>query len=204
MDILVSGNGDENIFQTVLPFQAGRSGQPLLKSAKNSRYYMAQPADVHLSGISREDHEEYLSRNQCLQRRQYLADFLSFFGAQALRGSSSRKGANALRGAIHAIESGRNVVFTPDGPRGPKYKIKNGPVITASKTGCLLVPFVLNSSRCWKLKSWDEFQIPKPFSKLTLIIGNPLSIPHDADEETIEKLRQQAEKALLDITVDPQ
>ena len=66
------------------------------------------------------------------------------------------------------------------------------------------MPFVLNSSRCWKLKSWDEFQIPKPFSKLTLIIGNPLSIPRDADEETIEKLRQQAEKALLDITVDPQ
>jgi lysophospholipid acyltransferase (LPLAT)-like uncharacterized protein len=135
---------------------------------------------------------------------QYLADFLSFFGAQALRGSSSRKGANALRGAIHAIESGRNVVFTPDGPRGPKYQIKNGPVITAAKTGCILVPFVLNSSRCWKLKSWDEFQIPKPFSKLELIIGAPLTIPADADETMIESFRQQAEKALLAITVDPQ
>ena len=135
---------------------------------------------------------------------QYLADFLSFFGANALRGSSSRKGANALLGAIHAIESGRNVVFTPDGPRGPKYQIKNGPIATAAKTGAVIVPFVLNSSRCWKLKSWDEFQIPKPFSTLTMIIGDPISIPADADAETLEKYRKAAEDALLSITVDPQ
>ncbi len=135
---------------------------------------------------------------------QYLADFMSFFGAKALRGSSSRKGANALLGAIRAIENGRNVAFTPDGPRGPVYQIKIGPVALASKTGGLLVPFVLNSSRCWKLKSWDKFQIPKPFSKLTLVIGAPITVPYDADEETLEKFRIQAENALLTITQDPE
>ena len=135
---------------------------------------------------------------------QYLADFISFFGAQALRGSSSRKGANALLGAIRAIESGRNVAFTPDGPRGPIYKIKTGPVVLASKTGGVLVPFVLNSSRCWKLKSWDKFQIPKPFSRITMVIGDPITVPPDADEETLEKFRGQAENALLAITQDPE
>ena len=135
---------------------------------------------------------------------QYLADFLGFFGAEALRGSSSRKGANALLGAIRAIESGRNVVFTPDGPRGPKYQIKIGPVAVAAKTGAVIVPFVLNSSRCWKLKSWDEFQIPNPFSTLTMVIGEPISVPADADVETLEKFRKQAEDALLNITEDPQ
>ena len=135
---------------------------------------------------------------------QYLADFMKFFGVEALRGSSSRKGANAMLGAIHQIESGRNVVFTPDGPRGPKYQIKNGPVAVASKTGALLVPFVLNSSRCWKLKSWDEFQIPKPFSKLKMVVGKPIEIPSDLNGEDLEKYRLIAENSLKELTCDPE
>ncbi len=135
---------------------------------------------------------------------QYLADFMKFFGVEALRGSSSRKGANAMLGAIHQIEAGRNVVFTPDGPRGPKYQIKNGPVAVASKTGALLVPFALNSSRCWQLKSWDGFQIPKPFAKLTMMVGKPLSVPPDLSEEEMEKYRLEAENSLKEITCDPQ
>lgn len=134
---------------------------------------------------------------------QYLADFIKFFGVEALRGSSSRKGANAMLGAIHHINAGRNVVFTPDGPRGPKYKIKNGPVAVASKTGAQLVPIVLNSSRCWQLKSWDAFQIPKPFAKLTMIVGAPITIPPDLTEEEMEKYRLIAENALKELTCDP-
>ena len=134
---------------------------------------------------------------------QYLADFMKFFDVQALRGSSSRKGANVILGAIREIESGRNVVFTPDGPRGPKYIMKNGPIVLASKTGGVIVPFVLNSSRCWTLKSWDAFQIPKPFSKLTMIMGPSIHVPADADDEMIESCRRQVENALLAITVDP-
>lgn len=134
---------------------------------------------------------------------QYLADFMKFFGVEALRGSSSRKGANAMLGAIHHINAGRNVVFTPDGPRGPKYKIKNGPVAVASKTGAQLVPIVLNSSRCWQLKSWDAFQIPKPFAKLTMIVGAPITIPPDLTEEEMEKYRLIAENALKELTCDP-
>jgi lysophospholipid acyltransferase (LPLAT)-like uncharacterized protein len=61
----------------------------------------------------------------------------------------------------------------------------------------------LNASKCWSLKSWDHFQIPKPFSKLTMVVGEPITVPPDADEETIERYRQQAEKALMAITVDP-
>ncbi|MBE6356860.1 MAG: DUF374 domain-containing protein [Lentisphaerae bacterium] len=134
---------------------------------------------------------------------QYLSDFMKFFHVKALRGSSSKKGANALLGAIREIESGRNVVFTPDGPRGPKYVIKNGPVVVASKTGGAVVPIVLNASKCWSLKSWDNFQIPKPFSTLQMIVGEPIYVPADADENTIEFFRKKAEQALLSITVDP-
>ena len=135
---------------------------------------------------------------------QYIADFAAQFGLESVRGSSSRGGANAQLGALQAIRAGKNVVFTPDGPRGPRYEIKRGPVQLASKTGAKIVPVSINASRCWALKSWDGFQIPKPFSKLTLILGEPIEIPPDLDAEGIEKYRQQVNQALLAITEDPQ
>lgn len=134
---------------------------------------------------------------------QYVADFLKQFEIGALRGSSSRSGASALRGAIQTIESGKNVIITPDGPRGPKYTMKNGPVQIASKTGAKIVPFAVNTTRCWQLKSWDNFQIPKPFSKITLIIGEPMAIPPELDSESTEFFRKKVESALLAITFDP-
>jgi len=133
---------------------------------------------------------------------QYLADFLKFFEVAAIRGSSSRRGANAMLSAIRHIEENHTVIFTPDGPRGPKYVIKSGPVAVASKTGGRVVPFVINASRYWQLKSWDGFQIPKPFAKLTLIIGDPISVPAGLSEEELEPYRKQAEDALLAITAD--
>lgn len=135
---------------------------------------------------------------------QYLTDFLSHFSVRTLRGSSSRKGANALLGAIHAIESGNNVIITPDGPRGPKYRIKSGPVLLASKTGGRLVPFTINASKCWQLKSWDNFQIPKPGAKLVMRIGTPISVPPTLTDEEVEAFRLRTEQAMREITVDPE
>ncbi|MBR2345119.1 MAG: lysophospholipid acyltransferase family protein [Lentisphaeria bacterium] len=135
---------------------------------------------------------------------QYLSDFLKHFSIRTLRGSSSRKGANALLGAINAIDNKCNVIITPDGPRGPKYRIKKGAVMMASKTGAPLVPVTINSSKCWQLKSWDNFQIPKPGAKLTLIIGDPINVPQNINDSTLEDLRIKIEQALLAITSDPQ
>lgn len=133
---------------------------------------------------------------------QYIADFLKQLGIGSLRGSSSRRGANALLGAIHAINEKKNVVFTPDGPRGPRYVLKPGPIILASKTGAPVMPVAINASRYWQIKSWDGFQIPKPGAKLTMIIGEPISVPPDLDAEGIEKWRKIVEDALNSITVD--
>lgn len=134
---------------------------------------------------------------------QYLSDFLKYFSVRTLRGSSRRGGANALLGAINAIQKDSVVFFTPDGPRGPIYKIKKGPVMLASKTQSKIVPLAINASKCWHLKSWDKFQIPKPGATLTLIIGEPMDIPPDLTPEELENMRIKAEKALLDITCDP-
>ena len=134
---------------------------------------------------------------------QYLTDFLKHFSLRTLRGASSRKGANALLGAVRAMENGENIIITPDGPRGPKYRIKGGPVMMASLTGGSLVPFCVNASKCWQLKSWDNFQIPKPGAKLTMVVGDPIEVPPNLSEEELEAYRVNAEAALLAITVDP-
>ena len=133
---------------------------------------------------------------------QYIADFLKQLDIGTLRGSSSRRGANALLGAIHAINEKKNVAFTPDGPRGPKYVLKPGPIMLASKSGAPIMPVSLNASRYWEIKSWDGFQIPKPGAKITMIIGELIQIPPDLDAEGIEKWRKIVEDALNAITVD--
>ncbi len=133
---------------------------------------------------------------------QYICDIISHFGLRSLRGSSSRKGAAAMREAISAIHNHLNVAFTPDGPRGPKYKIKLGPVALASTTGAPVVPISVNASRYWQIKSWDNFQIPKPFAKLTLVFGEPIYVPENLSVEQQEEWRIKVESALLAITED--
>jgi lysophospholipid acyltransferase (LPLAT)-like uncharacterized protein len=135
---------------------------------------------------------------------QYIADFAAQFGVQSVRGSSSRGGAAAQLGAVQACREKKNVVFTPDGPRGPKYVIKRGPIQLASKMGKKIVPVLINSSACWSLKSWDGFQIPKPFSTLTIVIGDPIEIPPELDTGGIETYRKRVEEAVLAITCDPE
>lgn len=133
---------------------------------------------------------------------QYVTDLISFFGLSSLRGSSSRKGANALRGALEAIREGYHVAFTPDGPRGPRYELKPGPVIVASMTGAPIVPMSVNATSYWEIKSWDKFQIPKPFSTLTLVLGDGVYVPPDLDAEGLERERLRIQELLRSVTVD--
>jgi lysophospholipid acyltransferase (LPLAT)-like uncharacterized protein len=133
---------------------------------------------------------------------QYVTDLISFFGLSSLRGSSSKKGANALRGALEAIREGWNVAFTPDGPRGPRYELKPGPVIVASMTGAKIIPMSVNATRYWEVRSWDRFQIPKPFSTLELVMGDAVSVPPDLDAEGLERERQRIQELLRSVTVD--
>lgn len=133
---------------------------------------------------------------------QYVADFIKQFGISSLRGSSSRKGANALLGAIHAIEAKKNVVFTPDGPRGPRYTLKPGPVMLASKTGAKVIPVAINASKYWECKGWDGFQIPKPGAKITVIIGEPIAVPPGLDSDGIEEWRCRLENVMRELNVD--
>lgn len=127
---------------------------------------------------------------------QYIADLIKCFGLRSARGSSSKGGMHAQLEAARALKDGFHISFTPDGPRGPRYHMSKGPIHLASVYGTCVVPVAINASRYWECRSWDRFQIPKPFSTLTLVIGEPISIPPDLDEESLECYRKQAEDAL--------
>lgn len=127
---------------------------------------------------------------------QYAADILDLLGIKSIHGSSSKYGAVALREAIRKLKTDYSVVITPDGPRGPRYKMSKGPVILASKTGFPVLPIAINASNYWEIRSWDRFQIPKPWSKLTLLLGEPVNIPPELNSGEIEYWRNLLEQQL--------
>ena len=133
---------------------------------------------------------------------QYVSDLVSHFGVRCVRGSSSQKGARALREAEKVLNEKCNLSVTPDGPRGPKYRMSQGPIILASKTGHSILPLSVNASKYWEIKSWDRFQIAKPGAKLELIFGDSIKIPPNLSTEEIEKWRLLVEKKLMEITLD--
>ena len=107
---------------------------------------------------------------------EYIARFIQRFGFGAIRGSSSRGGARALVEMKRSMSKGREIAFTVDGPRGPRYQAKPGPVYLAKLTGNPILPFLLQPKNYWTLNTWDRLQIPRPFTKALLVIATPFFI----------------------------
>lgn len=116
---------------------------------------------------------------------EYIARFIQRFGYGAIRGSSSRGGSRALVEMIKAMRAGLPMAFTIDGPRGPKYEAKPGPVLLAKKTGNPIMPFLIEPKSYWQARSWDDLQIPKPFTRALLIIGKPIYVAADATADEV-------------------
>jgi lysophospholipid acyltransferase (LPLAT)-like uncharacterized protein len=126
---------------------------------------------------------------QCIQR----------FGYGAARGSSSRGGLRALAEMVRAIESGRDAGFTVDGPRGPRYVAKQGPVLLARRTGAAIFCFHISLKHKLQLRSWDEFQIPLPFTSAVVLKAAPIRVPSEATEEDVRDLHAQVQQVLSDL-----
>jgi len=101
-----------------------------------------------------------------------IARVLALLGHSAVRGSSSRGGARALLEAARVLAAGSDVAITPDGPRGPRHSFAPGALALAFRTGAPVVSLVANADRAWRLKSWDGFEIPKPFARVTLLYSD--------------------------------
>lgn len=119
------------------------------------------------------------------------------FGFAVVRGSSSKMGAGALRGLSSVLESGLDVLMTPDGPRGPVYEPDPGAIFLAQKTGAPILPINLEFSSCWRLNSWDRFILPRPFSKVRLIFGPLFRVRSTATPEEFETERLGLRDAMM-------
>jgi lysophospholipid acyltransferase (LPLAT)-like uncharacterized protein len=128
-----------------------------------------------------------------------ITRILKMFGFGAVRGSSSRGGIEGLRGLKNVIEDGRTAIFTADGPRGPIYQTKMGPIKLAQATGAPIGAFHLEPERAWTINSWDRFLVPKPFTRIAVSWAQwtrvPANLPADQFESKREELNAALERA---------
>jgi lysophospholipid acyltransferase (LPLAT)-like uncharacterized protein len=127
---------------------------------------------------------------------EYIARIAQKLGYRPVRGSSSRGAVGALMGMRRELEDGHLAVFTIDGPRGPRYVAKPGPVLLAKKTGQPISCFYIAVERAWIVNSWDRMIIPKPFSRACAYFSSPMTVPADATEEQMSALHQQMQETL--------
>jgi lysophospholipid acyltransferase (LPLAT)-like uncharacterized protein len=125
-----------------------------------------------------------------------LARVLVRFNFVCIRGSTSRRGREALRELARAVEDGYDVGITPDGPRGPRYKAQIGAVSLAQLTGASIVPVSYTLSRKIALNSWDGFMIPIPFARCHVRFGPPIFVPPETDDAFRENKRLELERVL--------
>ena len=128
-----------------------------------------------------------------------LTDAIQRFDFDVVRGSSSRLGATALLQLGDVLAGGRDIVITPDGPRGPAYEIGPGIIFLAQKTSAPVLPLNLEYSGCWRVKSWDRFIIPRPFSKVRVIVGQPHRVGPSSNEQEFEAERLRLQNAMMSL-----
>ena len=126
-----------------------------------------------------------------------VARILEHFKVQPVRGSSSRRGPQALLELTTWAERGYDIAITPDGPRGPRYVVQPGVIALGQITGLPIVPSGCRLHWKYRLNSWDQFQVPIPFSRAEMSFAEPLHVPRDASETQREKLREELQRRLV-------
>lgn len=170
-----------------------RAGQPFIYALWHGRllplcYYHRNRGIVALISASKDG--------------DYLADFLSSWGFNPVRGSSSRGGREALRQLVRLARAGNSLAITPDGPRGPMQKLKPGVLVTAQLAGVPILPLSGATDRGWWPGKWDRFLVPKPFARIKVRYEAPMRVPRDASESDLQHYADELEKQLNRMTAE--
>src|SRR3954468_17250004 len=129
----------------------------------------------------------------------YIAHAVELFGFRPVRGSTSRKGSRALMEMAQLLESGIDVLITPDGPRGPVYELNSGIIFLAQKTGVPIMPINFEYSNVWRAKNWDGFFVPKPFSKVRVVFDNLYQVRATSTDEEFEAERLRLQETMMSL-----
>ena len=124
------------------------------------------------------------------------------WGAEVIRGSANQSGALALRDMQGMMKNGFSIVTTADGPRGPKYEFKMGAILMARIAGVPIIPIACAASSAWYLDRWDNFMVPKPFTRIVLAIGEPYTIPKNTPLDELEPHRVLVQEAVMSLMAD--
>ena len=132
---------------------------------------------------------------------EYIARVVEGWGYEPIRGSTSRRGGQALREIVKRVRGrGQSIAFTPDGPRGPRQKLQPGVITAAQLSGGVILPVTAGASRAWWVGGWDRFCIPKPFAVVHVVYGEPRRVPRDAGEAELSRHAQELEAELNVLT----
>lgn len=129
-----------------------------------------------------------------------IARTMAHWGYQAVRGSSRRGAAKGLRGMLRIARSGSDLAITPDGPRGPREVLQSGVLEIARIAQIPIVPVSYSARWARTIKSWDRFLLPLPFTRGTILWGEPLWIPADANAETMASIGRSLETEMRNLT----
>ena len=131
-----------------------------------------------------------------------ITSSLEAAGYDTVRGSTTRGGARALARMVKLVRDGEHIAFTPDGPRGPRWKFQPGAIYVAAKTGIPIIPLGGSARKAYYFKSWDSFQLPKPFSKSVFNVGEPYYVTGGMEPDNIEFHRAAVERILSELNED--
>jgi lysophospholipid acyltransferase (LPLAT)-like uncharacterized protein len=129
-----------------------------------------------------------------------ISTILNWSGFETVRGSSDRQPIRALVEAVKQMKMGKNLAFTVDGPRGPVHQVKPGAVYLAKKMQVPIIPVAVSYNRYWKMRSWDAYRIPKPFTKAIILFDTPFKLNSDLSEAAILHSSEQLEDKLTRLT----
>jgi len=130
-----------------------------------------------------------------------IAGAVKFFGIDSVAGSSTRGFVRGTRELQRVLAQGSSVGITPDGPRGPRHKFKKGALLLAMQSGCPIYPVALGFAKYWTFGSWDKMMLPKPFSRVVGIVGEPLFFPPQSDAATLDQYAAMVEAHLNQLTL---
>jgi len=131
---------------------------------------------------------------------EYIARVIRRFGYVPIRGSSSRGGQRGLLEMDSFVKNGGGAAFTIDGPRGPRYVAKKGPVLLARTTGVPITAFYVAMENTWILNTWDAMMVPKPFSRAYVRVASRIFVPPDAGDQQLAEAYQEMQAALERVT----